>query len=158
METKKNKDGSYEVVLGKSSVRNKNGWVFEPQILHNQLIKFNERTRGYNLLFAELGFPQKRTGESRDMFLRRWFTINLDRVCACFVNFTLETYDPDNPRILATVRPTGPFGDVARQLLDINQPGIYFGARVMGDEFVAAGGSQYDINRFITFDLVSEQS
>jgi hypothetical protein len=156
METKKNDDGTYEVVLGHSGVRTKNGLVFPAERLRNELIRLNERAKR-GAMCAEVGFPQCDPGRHPAAFYDRIMEIKMDRVCARFVDFTLEDPNPENPRIVAKVIPTGPFADTARQALDGEITELYFGMRGFSNTKTVDGVTQQHIQNIVTFDLVSEQ-
>jgi len=155
MESKKNPDGTYEVVLGNSAVRNRNGLVFPAEQLRNEMVRLNLRAKQGTAL-AEIGFPQRRPGEDHDSFVRRFTTVDLERVCARFTDFRVENDNPTDPRIVATIRPAGPFANVVRDHLEAGGDGVYFGARFSADTRLEDGKPKQILNRFITFDLVSE--
>lgn len=174
MEAKKNADGSYEVVLGNTSVRNKNGLVFPPDALRNAVFKLNERAKR-GTACAELGFPAPPAPHEKIAFFHalasdpdtdvdsptgrytgRALTVDLTRICARFTDFRVEDDNPQNPRIVAKVIPTGPFAEFARQALeDQNQP-MYFGARAIADTRTEDGVTTLRVKDIITFDLVSD--
>lgn len=156
METKKNDDGSFEVVLGNSAVRSRNGLVFPAERLRNEIIKLNVRAKQGTAL-AEIGFPKRVPGEDIDTFRLRFTTVDLERVCARFTDFRVEDDNPTNPRIVATVRPAGPFGDLVREQLEAGGEQVYFGARFSADHRTEDAAPKLALNHFITFDLVSEQ-
>jgi hypothetical protein len=156
MEAKKNTDGSFEVVLGNSGVRNKNGLVFPTEQLRNEIVKLNVRAKQGTAL-AEVGFPQRRPGEDPDNFRRRFTTVDLERVCARFTDFRVENDNPADPRIVAIVQPAGPFANVARDHLEAGGEGVYFGARFYADGQMEDNKPKLALRNFITFDLVAEQ-
>lgn len=173
METKKNNDGSYVVVLGNSSVRNKNGLVFPPDALRNTVFKLNERAKR-GTACAELGFPARPAPHEMAAFFHavasdpnteavsptgrytgRVLTVDPERICARFTDFRVEDDNPQNPRIVAKVVPLGPHAEIAREALEGKMP-AYFGARALTDDKIEDDMVVRHVKDIITFDLVSE--
>lgn len=160
METKKNDDGTFTVVLGNPRARNKNNLVFPPELLEKAVFDLNVRAKRGTAL-AELEYPRKQPGEAEVAYVERLTTINMDRVCARFTEFKIEDTDPLNPRITARLVPTGPFAKVARDLLDVAElgvPGVYFGMRAFTDDHATNDGIVRQVKQIVTYDLVSESS
>jgi hypothetical protein len=155
MDTKKNEDGTFTVVLGNPQARNKHGLVFPTESLEKAVFELNVRAKRGTAL-AELEYPRKRPGEDTITYVGRLTTINMDRVCARFTDFTIEDTDMHNPRITARLVPTGPFGDVTRDLLNLDGRGVYFGMRAFTDDHATDDGIVRHVKKIITYDLVSE--
>lgn len=160
METKKNDDGTFTVVLGNPRARNRNNLVFPPELLEKAVFDLNVRAKQGTAL-AELEHPRKQAGEAAAVYVGRLNTFNMDRVCARFTEFKIEDADPHNPRITARVVPTGPYAKVARDLLTVaadGLPGVYFGMRAWADNHATNDGIERHVKRIVTYDLVSESA
>jgi hypothetical protein len=157
METKKNDDGTFTVVLGNPRARTKNALVFPTETLEKAVFDLNVRAKRGTAL-AELEYPRKQPGEDTVSYVGRLSTINMDRVCARFTDFTIEQGDTHNPRITARLVPTGPFGQVARDLLNVAAPGVYFGMRAFTDDHATDDGIVRHVRSIVTYDLVSESA
>lgn len=155
MEAKKNEDGTWTVVLGNPQVRSENHFVFDEQLLSEELVRLNIRAKR-GALCAELGFPRAKPGMPLEEHMRRLLVIEYGNVCARLSDVRLESFDERNPVIMATVRPVGPHGDFLRKQMEEGGSGLYFGIRAFSEDSMADGQPRRRIKQILNFDLVSE--
>ncbi|WP_144106577.1 S80 family phage morphogenetic serine protease [Paraburkholderia sp. BCC1886] len=154
------KTGLISVSLGKLDQPNRTGVVYGTQTVRALLPDLKERVK-HGMLRCEYGFPQKTPGQSHDDLVRRYATIEEERVCAMFVDLGLEVGIEaiTNPPIhlMAKIRPWGPFGDTLREVLEdpTSQLNWYFGARAFSTDTHRDGAVEKQLYRFITWDFIT---
>jgi hypothetical protein len=156
MESTKHENGTYTVVFDPFPSRNKNGVQYSEDALQEAIAAFNKRAdRG--VVRSEVNHPKRMPGATYEQFVERVLTIDESRVCAALG--PVEVVGKVNEKttlVKMVIRPTGPHGDLCRELLSKESTPHYFGLRAFSDVRIVEGKEVRDLKTVVTFDLMAE--
>lgn len=160
---KPDSDGYYTVVLGALGVKNSAGEIYvDTQVARDTFSQNSKLMQRINrgLLRAEWGHPDPSNYSNMMAFERRIRTIQEDRICANISKIWLEDIRTEDGKImkgiLGKVKPSGPFGQYLKEMLDDPHQNVTFSGRYFSNLGFMNGVRTREIHTCATWDFVSE--
>lgn len=145
----KNEDGTYTVDLGiVVGVNSRNGLFYRREVIERELKRFNESP---HRLISEMNHPKALPTDSWMVQQARLMDLHLERTCGILSDFTIR--EDDTPIIVGKFAPSGPFAQIAIDLIDSGIP-VRFGLRAASFPRIHEGKKIKMLEKIVTWDLI----